>query len=103
MSWQVDIRPAALADIEGEAAWYEERQQGLGTVFAKTIRRAIARLSGNPLIYRVRGGRLRVRWFIPPRFPYRVVYRVDGDLVTVLAVVHAARHDREWRKRLGSA
>jgi len=28
VSWRLDIRPAALADIEGEAAWYEERQQG---------------------------------------------------------------------------
>jgi plasmid stabilization system protein ParE len=103
VSWRLDIRPAALADIEGEAAWYEQRQQGLGRAFAKTIRRAIARLPDNPLIYGIRSRRLRIRWFIPPRFPYRIVYRVDGDLVTVLAVIHGARHDREWRKRARSA
>lgn len=90
MSWRLDIRPAALADIEGEAAWYEERQPGLGSTFARTIRRAI----------RIRSRRLRIRWLIPQRFPYRIVYRVDGDLVTVLAVIHGARHDREWRKRV---
>lgn len=103
MSWQLDIRPAALADIEREAAWYEERQQRLGAAFAKTVRRAIAGLADNPLIYRLRNRRLRVRWFIPPRFPYRIVYRVDGNLVTVLAVIHGARRDREWRKRVRGA
>ena len=103
MSWQLDIRPAALSDIDGEAAWYEERQQGLGAAFAKTIRRAIDGLADNPLVYRLRSRHSRVRWFIPPRFPYRIVYRVDGDLVTVIAVIHAARHDREWRKRTREA
>lgn len=99
MSWQLDIRPAALADIEGEAAWYDERQQGLGRAFARTIRRAIDALADNPMLYRVRSRRSMVRWFIAPRFPYRIVYRVKGNLVTVIAVIHAARHDREWKKR----
>jgi plasmid stabilization system protein ParE len=103
VSWQLEIRPAALADIDGEAAWYEERHQGLGAAFAKTIRRAITGLADNPLIYRVRSRRWRVRWCIPPRFPYRIVYRIDGNLVTVIAVIHAARHDREWKKRTREA
>jgi len=27
------------------------------------------------------------------------VYLIDGERVTVLAVLHAARHDRQWRCR----
>ncbi len=99
MSYQLDIRPEALADIEAAGVWYEERQPGLGADFSRTIRRAINTLPDNPLICRLRERRRNVRWLLPPRFPYRIVYRVRGDLITVLAVIHAARHDREWRKR----
>lgn len=99
MSYQVDIHPDALADIVTTAAWYEEQQPGLGSDFTRTVCHAINTLPVNPLIYRIRERRRNIRWFIPPRFPYRIVYRVRGDWITVAAVIHSARHDREWRKR----
>lgn len=100
MSYQLDIRPDALADIEAAGARYEEQQPGLGADFSRTIRRSINTLPANPLIYRIRERRRGIRWFLPPRFPYRIVYRVKRDLITVVAVIHGARHDREWRKRV---
>lgn len=100
MTYQLAIRPDALADIETTAAWYEERQPGLGADFARAVRQAIDALPANPLIYCVRERRRQVRWFLPPRFPHRIVFRVTRDLITVIAVVHAARHDRHWRERL---
>jgi hypothetical protein len=32
-------------------------------------------------------------------FPNRIVYRVEGDVVLVVAVIHAAQHDRRWKER----
>lgn len=101
MSWRLDIREEALADIETAAAWYEEQQSGLGRDFTRTVRQAINSLPAKPSIYPLRDERRNVRWFLPPRFPYRICYRVRDDLITVFAVIHAARHDREWRKRIG--
>ena len=100
MSYQLDILPDALADIETTGVWYEEQQPGLGADFSRTIRRAINTLPDNPLIYRIRERRRNARWFLPPRFPYRIVCQVKGDLITVVGVIHAARHDREWKRRL---
>ncbi len=100
MSYQLDIRPAALADIESIAGWYDEQQPGLGVDFARTVRGAINTLPANPLIYRVRDRRRNVRWFFPPRFPYRIVYRVREELITVFAVIHSARQERRWKRRL---
>ena len=100
MSWRLEIRPAALADIEEAAAWYEQRQPGLGADFSRLVRLAINALPQNPLLYPVRERRLQVRWLYPGRFPYRIVYHTAGDLITVVAVLHAARHDREWKRRL---
>jgi toxin ParE1/3/4 len=100
VSYQLDIRPDALADIEAAGVWYEEQQPGLGADFSRCIRGAINSLAANPLIYRIRERRRGVRWLLPQRFPYRIVYRVKGNLIPVIAVIHAARHDREWRRRV---
>lgn len=40
-----------------------------------------------------------MRWFYPPRFPYRIVYRIEGDIIVVYAVLNAKQHDRHWRTR----
>jgi plasmid stabilization system protein ParE len=100
VKYDLFIRPAAYADIDDAAEWYEERQPGLGIEFARTVIEAIDGLATNPLIHRLRDRRRKVRWFLPPRFPYRICYRVDSNLITVFAILHSARHDRHWKKRL---
>ncbi len=100
VTYQLDIRPDALADIESTASWYDEQQPGLGADFVRTVRGAIHTLPANPLIYRVRDWRRNVRWFSSPRFPYRIVYCVREELITVFAVIHSARQDRHWKRRL---
>jgi toxin ParE1/3/4 len=97
--YRIDIHPGALADIETAAMWYDKQEPGLGTEFSRAIRLAINTLPSNPLIYRIRDRRRSIRWFLPSRFSYRIVYRVKDDLITIIAVIHSARHDREWRKR----
>jgi toxin ParE1/3/4 len=100
VSHRLEIRPQALADIADAAAWYEERQPGLGERFTREVVAAIDVLLPNPLIYRLRNWRLGVRWCFPRSFPYRIVYCFAEDVVTVVAVIHAARHDRHWQERL---
>lgn len=100
MSYRLDIRPDALADIEEAAEWYEDQEPGMGADFARTILQAIDSLPTNPLIHRVRDRRRNVRWLLPHRFPYRIVYQMQDELITVFAVLHAARLDRHWKRRL---
>lgn len=100
MIYRVDILPSALVDIEEAARWYDERELGLGADFLREVLRAVETLSRNPLAYRLRHRRKNVRWKLVDRFPYRVVFRNTNELVTVIAVLHSARHDRHWRQRL---
>lgn len=99
MSYRLGIRPAALADIRETAAWYEQRERGLGERFTREVVAAVDRLSTNPFSHRLRHRRLGARWCFPTSFPYRIVYCIKGQEVVVLAVIHAARHDREWKER----
>ena len=99
VNYRLDIREVALADIEAAAEWYEDQQPGLGADFVRAVRHAMDSLPANPLIHRVRDSRRGVRWFLPRRFLYRIVYRMKDELITVFAVIHAARHDRHWKQR----
>ena len=100
MNWLVNIRPAALEDIENAADWYEQRSPGLGTDFVARIRAAIASLALEPDLPRIRHARWKIRWIYPKRFPYRIIYRITDQQVTVLAIMHAARSDIGWKERL---
>jgi plasmid stabilization system protein ParE len=100
VNYRLDIRTVALADIEKAAEWYQEKEPTLGADFVRIILQAIETIPANPLIYRLRDRRRNVRWLLAPRFPYRIAYRVQDDLITIFAVIHAARHDRHWKERL---
>lgn len=100
MSYRLVVRPEVDADLTEAEAWYEQQEAGLGREFLRAARDTIDTLSSNPLIYHVRSRRKQVRWACPHRFPYRIIFRVIRDTVVIYAVVHAARHDRQWSKRL---
>jgi len=39
------------------------------------------------------------RWLLS-RFPYQLIYRVEGDVIRVYAFAHQKRRPGYWRKRL---
>ncbi|HEY0725266.1 MAG TPA: type II toxin-antitoxin system RelE/ParE family toxin [Pyrinomonadaceae bacterium] len=100
MNYSLEIRPDALTDIEEAASWYEEHEAGLGTDFVKTVLAAIDSVLANPHVHRLRDRRRNIRWILTNRFPYKVVYKIQDQLVTVVAVLHTARHERRWKQRV---
>jgi toxin ParE1/3/4 len=100
MSYRLNIRPAAEADVAEAARWYDQRQQGLGDEFVGEVDQAIVRVLENPLAFRVIRRRHEVRCVLTHRFPYRIFFSLKGDTVVVHAVSHGHRHDRHWKDRL---
>jgi plasmid stabilization system protein ParE len=102
MKWRVEFRPEVEQDVAEAAAWYEARQAGLGAQFVGEIIRVWDALAENPMLNCRRHPRRDIRWRYPDRFPFRVIYEVveSERKVIVAAVLHAARHDREWRRRI---
>ncbi|TXL73636.1 hypothetical protein FHP25_20800 [Vineibacter terrae] len=59
----------------------------------ETLRRIVT----NPLAFsRVHG---EVHRAVVRRFPFGIYFRVHGDDVVVLAVMHGRRHPRRWQSR----
>ena len=102
MNWRVEFRPEVELDVAEAAGWYEKREPGLGAEFVEEIIRVWDALTENPLLNCRRHPTRNIRWRYPDRFPYRVIYEVNESTQTVIvaAVLHAARHDRHWKRRL---
>ena len=100
MSFRLVVRPEVDSDLREAEMWYERQRPGLGADFLRTVRKAMSRLPDNPFRHSVRDTRFQVRWSYAKPFPYRIVYRVIQNTVVVYTVLHSARHEGHWQKRL---
>ena len=95
---RVSILPAAQAEIEEAAKWYEVAREGLAAEFLNEVDAGLRQVADfshawHPLSQRVRRYRLN-------RFPYGKVYQVRQEEVLIVAVAHLHRHPEYWRHRL---
>lgn len=96
MTLPVVVNPEAEADLADAEAWYDAQRPGLGDEFLDGAE-VFDRLRRLPYLY----GKVfqDLRPALIRRFPYAVVYRVDDDQITVVAVYHTHRDPRGWQNR----
>jgi toxin ParE1/3/4 len=79
------------------AEFYEAKSAGLGIDFIAEVERATRAL----VVYSRIGHRFsrRLRRILVHRFPYGLLYRIEGERIFVVAVAHVRRRPRYWRHR----
>jgi plasmid stabilization system protein ParE len=87
----------ATDEVDTAYRWYENQRVGLGEEFLAILLGQLERIQENPeawaVVYRnIRACPLR-------RFPYVVYFRIRSDQIEVVAVQHAHRNPRAWRRR----
>ncbi|QDV34464.1 type II toxin-antitoxin system RelE/ParE family toxin [Tautonia plasticadhaerens] len=97
MNLPLIVNPEAEADLADAWAWYDGRRAGLGDVFLERVEEVFARIQQSPGLYAMVFQDLRLERV--RRFPYVVVYPVDADQITILAVYHTSRDPRGWQHR----
>lgn len=96
--YRLKNKPVVDADIEAAFQWYEGEEAELGYEFLEELRAAYQRIQNGPLKYQVlRSG---IRRAITKRFPYAIYFSIEGDVIVVLAVIHAARDPAVWQRRI---
>jgi len=90
--------PEADEELSAATDYLNQRSTQAALRFVAEVDRAIQLLLqfprlGAPLRRDVRGFSLRV-------FPYRLIYRVEGEIVRIYAVAHVRRRRGYWRKRV---
>ncbi|NJK53027.1 MAG: type II toxin-antitoxin system RelE/ParE family toxin [Leptolyngbyaceae cyanobacterium SU_3_3] len=98
MTYKLIIQPEAELDIQDAFEWYEAQTLGLGSEFIRAIDTSLSSIGRNPLAYQV--VYKQVRQILIRRFPYRILYVFDRDLITVIACFHSKRNPKSWKTRL---
>ena len=89
MTYTLKIRLAAQVEATEIHKWYEARSNGLGSRFANALEECLLGIQRNPKGLQIKKGKFRHD--LVPRFPYRVVFTVDGDTVFVYQIRHTSR------------
>ncbi len=100
MKYKIIVRPEAENDLEEAFAWYEDMRKGLGYDFLLHVDAGIRFIEHNPEIHPVEYKGTRKH--LTKRFPYKIVYLVDGEKIIVLTVIHGKRSPAMIKKRINS-
>lgn len=93
----VQLHPEAEAELLAAARYYEEQAQNLGLDSITAVEASCAQLAQFPEVGRPFGNRLRR--FLVPHFPYGILYRKQGECLTIVAVANLHRRPDYWRSR----
>ncbi|MEY2829988.1 MAG: hypothetical protein RIQ33_1846 [Bacteroidota bacterium] len=102
MSYLLEVQTAAEKDLAEATYWYESHLEGLGLELLICFRASTQQIQQHPLgyevKYKIKGRAVRVAML--NRFPYGVYFFVDENTIQIVAVMHAKRSDRNWKKRM---
>ena len=96
----VRFTAAALAEYEAAATWFDHTSPGTGQDFVDAITQAEATIAAMPQTWpQWPGARPGTRRYLVPGWPYSIAYRVNGNEIVVIAVVHQRRRPGYWFQR----
>lgn len=103
MSLAFEFHPEAETEFDADVFWFEDRETGLGLRFRTQVGVAIDAAAEDPGAWAVWPNWEReplVRSKGVTGFPYRVIYFVHDNRLTIVAVAHSKRRPGYWRERV---
>ncbi len=94
----VEVSVLAQQELDEAFEWYEMQRFDLGYEFLVEFHSAIKRVVTYPKAQPVVEDDLRK--CLLTRFPYSIVYGIDGDKIIIIAVAHQHRKLNYWLDRL---
>ena len=102
MSYRLEVQVAAEKDLAEATFWYESHAVDLGLELLVCFKATTLLIQQHPLgyeaKYKIKGRAVRVATL--NRFPYGVYFFVDEHTIQIIAVMHAKRSERNWKKRI---
>ena len=93
MKFSISFTEEAEKDAEVAVVWYNEQQAGLGKLFLNALDHTIKKIVSYPTAYKKVHKQIRQAGL--KKFPYVVLYSVDGSLVTVYCIFHTSQNPRK--------
>lgn len=87
----------AEQDLAEAVSYYERAEPGLGVEFLDEVERTVRRILLNPHAWtKVSENHRRCR---TRRFPFGLIYAIEGETIVISAVMHLSRHPDWWKSR----
>jgi plasmid stabilization system protein ParE len=93
----LDIHEDADRELNDAADYYDSESPGLGTLFLDEVDSGYQRILENPCAASEIDSELRR--LVLAKFPFSLIYEIDGDVILILAVAHQRRRPHYWRER----
>ncbi|MGE5549748.1 MAG: type II toxin-antitoxin system RelE/ParE family toxin [Bacteroidota bacterium] len=91
------FHPAAVTEFNEAVEYYEECLSGIGIQFAEEVYATIARIIEYPEAWSPLSK--NTRRCLTNRFPFGIVYQLDSDRISIIAVSHLHRRPGYWKGR----
>ncbi len=88
MKYRLVVKDEAIQDMTEGFAWYEDKRIGLGVDFLDEVDEYFNKIVQNPEQYQAHQSQ---RIAIMFRFPYKIVFEIEKDIIVVYAVYHDKR------------
>ncbi len=98
MKYKLIVRHEAESELLEAAKWYEEKVKGLGTNFLLNVEATIESILRIPEAYTP--NYKNTRRALVRKYPFGIHYIIDKDNIVILAIFHASRNPKEWKKRI---
>ncbi|MEB2777879.1 type II toxin-antitoxin system RelE/ParE family toxin [Algoriphagus sp. D3-2-R+10] len=99
MPFNYRLSEEAESDLYDSYLWYEQQTKGLGEDFLESIDAASHAITSNPETYPIRYKKI-VRAFVVHRFPYLILYILNGNNIDVISIFNTNQHPKKWKNRL---
>jgi hypothetical protein len=94
---KISIDELANKEFNDAIDWYENQSEGLGKRFKKAVITQIKKIIKNPNWFLIEADNIYKAYI--PKFPYKILFSIDKDMVTIWAIAHMHRKPWYWRSR----
>lgn len=91
---KIQILKIAWQEFLEAKEFYEIEQSGLGTRFEKEIEYSFSRIKQFPSAWPTESK--EIRRYLIHKFPYKILYSVQKDIIIILAFAHLHRKPNYW-------
>lgn len=96
---KVKIHEIAVKEFDEAVEWYENQSKGLGQRFKKSVIEQIRKIKKNPDWFLIEADNIYKIYI--PKFPYKILYTLENNLIVIWAVAHMHRKPWYWQSRIG--
>jgi hypothetical protein len=94
----IEFLPEADQEMLEAARYYQSLSSGLGDDYLAEVEHAVQSIALFPQTWPVLEGDFRRR--LVKRFPFGVIYRIEPDIIVIIAVANLRKKPGYWKKRI---